>query len=252
MARIPIALQVYTVRDVLADDFVGTIAKVAEMGYAGIETGGTGPMAPSAFKLFVDDLGLRIAGNHTGLDALEKDLSAVIDLNHAIGNSWIVVSWMPEERRADAAGWRKAAATMGEIGAKVKEAGLQLCYHNHSFEFQRFEGKTGFDIFYGAADPSLVHAEIDTYWVQHGGEDPAATIARFKNRVPLVHVKDMLGDDARSFAEVGEGILDWQAILAASEAAGAKWYIVEQDVCQRPSLESARLSLENLKAWGVA
>jgi len=253
MAQIPVALQLYTVRDVAAEDFAGTIRQVAEMGYTGVELAGeTGGMSPTELKSFLDDLGLKRAGSHTGLDLLEGDLQKVIDDNLAVGNPWIVCPWMPEERRTDADGWRQAAETLTEIGEKVKAAGLQLCYHNHSFEFEQFDGQTGFEIFYGAADPESVKAEIDTYWVQHGGEDPAATVRRFAGRCPLVHLKDMTDDPEPTFTEVGNGILDFQAIFAASAEAGADWYIVEQDRCDGPSIESARVSLGNLKEWGVA
>jgi sugar phosphate isomerase/epimerase len=253
MSGIPVALQLYTVRDVTADDFAGTVKQVADMGYAGVEVAGdTGGMSPAELKAFLGDLGLALAGSHIGLDLLEGDLQKVIDDNLALGNPWIVCPWMPEDRRADGAGWRKAAETLTEIGAKVKAAGLQLCYHNHSFEFETFDGKTGFDIFYGAADPELVKAEIDTYWVQHGGGDPAATIRAFAGRCPLIHLKDMTDDPEPTFTEVGNGILDFQAIFAASAEAGAEWYIVEQDRCNGPSIESARTSLESLKQWGIA
>jgi len=253
MPTIPVSLQTYTVRDVLADDFVGVVKQIAAMGYAGIEIGGNlGGMSPTEFRSFVGDLGLALTGNHIGIDALESNLSQVIDENLAIGNRWVVCPWMPEDRRRDADGWRNVAGVLSEIGAKVKAAGLQLCYHNHSFEFQRFDGQTGFDIFYAAADPDLVQAEIDTYWARHGGDDPAAVIERFGGRAPLVHLKDMTPGDSPTFTEVGNGILDFAAIFAASEKAGVEWYIVEQDTCAGPSLESARISLENLRKWGIA
>jgi len=253
MPNIPVALQLYTVRDATEKDFVGTVRQVAEMGYAGVEiAGNTGGMSPSELRAFLADLGLAVAGSHIGIEVLESNLDQVIGDNATLGNRWIVCPWMPEDRRKDAAGWRAVAAQLTEIGARVKAAGLQLCYHNHSFEFQRFDGETGFDIFYGAADPDLVQAEIDTYWVQHGGEEPSATIARFAGRAPLVHLKDMTPGDSPTFTEVGNGILDFRAIFAASERAGVEWYIVEQDTCAGPSVESARTSLANLKAWGVA
>ncbi|MGQ9731549.1 MAG: sugar phosphate isomerase/epimerase family protein [Candidatus Zipacnadales bacterium] len=253
MHKIPVALQLYTVRDMTEKDFSGTVKQVAEIGYAGVEIAGhTGGMSPAELKTFLEDLGLGLAGSHIGLDQLENNLAQVIEDNLTLGNPWVVCPWMPEERRQTAEGWRTVAAELSEIGAKLKGAGLQLCYHNHSFEFQRFNGETGFDIFYAAADPECVKAQIDTYWVQHGGEDPAATIRRFAGRVPLVHLKDMTPGDNPTFTEVGNGILDFPAIFEASEAAGVQWYSVEQDICAGPSLESARQSLENLKRWGVA
>jgi sugar phosphate isomerase/epimerase len=141
---------------------------------------------------------------------------------------------------------------MTSIATAMKSDGLQLCYHNHSFEFQKFDGKYGLDIFYENSDPNLVLAEIDTYWVQHGGEDPAQFLRKYPNRCPLIHLKDMLADAQKSFAEVGAGILNWPEIFKACEAVGAQWYIVEQDRCQRPPLESVRMSFENLKRMGIA
>jgi len=253
MPTIPVALQLYTVRDMTETDFVGTVRQVADMGYAGVEiAGNSGGLSPPELKAFLADLGLRVAGSHISIDQLESNLGGVIEDNLTLGNRWVVCPYMPDDRRQDADGWREVAAGMSEIGGKIREAGLQLCYHNHSFEFERFDGETGFDIFYGVADPDLVQAQIDTYWVQHGGEDPAATIRRFTGRVPLVHLKDMTPGDDPTFTEVGNGILDFEAIFAASEEAGVEWYIVEQDTCAGPSIESARTSIENLKSWGIA
>src|SRR5437870_2072926 len=124
---------------------------------------------------------------------------------------------------------------------------MQLCYHNHAFELDRFNGRTGLDILFGAADPDLVHAEIDMYWIQYGGGDPVEMVRRFAGRAPLIHLKDMAADGTRTFAEVGEGIMDWPAILAASQSAGAQWYIVEQDTCRRSPFESIEISLRNLR-----
>ncbi len=130
---------------------------------------------------------------------------------------------------------------------------MALYYHNHAFEFEPLGGTTGMEILLAETDPELVGFECDVYWVQYGGQDPAAFIQAHAGRFPLIHLKDMVGEgDGRTFAEVGEGKIDFAAIFAAAEAQGAAWYIVEQDTCQRPSLESAKLSLENLKGWGKA
>jgi len=252
MKDLPIALQLYTVRDDVAEDYIGTLKKVAEIGYAGVELGGTGDMTPAEFKQVLADLGLKPAGQHIGLDQLETQLDRVIDDNLAIGNSFIVCPWLPEDRRQDAEGWKKTGELFDKIGAQCREQGLTFCYHNHSFEFARFDGEYGLDLLYGATDPELVKAELDTYWVQHGGESPAEYLRKYADRTPLIHLKDMLPDEAKTFAEVGEGILDWDAIFAEAEADAAVWGIVEQDRCQRPPLESARLSLENLKKMGRA
>ncbi len=248
MARLPIGLQMYTLRDESAKDYVGTVTAVAEMGYEGIEDSAPPGMNAGDFRRLLDGLGIVAAGTHTSLDALESDLDRVAEFWLEVGAKYITVSSLPESRRADGDGWRTAAAAMSEVGGQLAERGLVLCYHNHSFEFQTFDGEYGLDIFYGAAHPTHVQGEIDTYWVQHGGEDPAEYIRKMPGRTPLIHIKDMAEDGA--FAEVGEGVLDWEAIFEASEAGGAAWYIVEQDVCQRPPLESVRLTLDNLRKMG--
>lgn len=252
MPNIPVGLQMYTLRDLAAQDFVGTFKKVAALGYAGVELAGTGGMTAPELKALLDDLGLKVAGNHVGIEALEADLSAVIDFNLAIGNPNVVIPYLGEDRRKDGTGWKTMAAACNSFGQKLADAGLTLAYHNHSFEFQKFDGVYGLDLLYGNSDPAFLKAEVDTFWVQHGGEDPAAYINKLAGRVAIIHLKDMAPGEERTFAEVGEGILDFPAIAEASKAAGASWYIVEQDVCQRPPLESVEISLNNLRKMGLA
>ncbi|MSS70276.1 MAG: sugar phosphate isomerase/epimerase [Candidatus Latescibacteria bacterium] len=250
MAKIPVALQMYTVRDQAKEDFEGTFQKVAQIGYAGVELAGTGDRSASDLKKFLDGLNLKLAGSHVGWAALESDLNKVIEDNLTLGNPYIVCPSVPQDRRKDAAGYRETAQKLSQIGEACKKQGIQVCYHNHSFEFQKFDGVNALDILYEASDPRFLQAEIDTYWVQHGGEDPAAYIRKYAGRCPLVHLKDMEPGQERFFAEIGEGILDFKAIFEASEAGGAAWYIVEQDRCRRSPIDSARLSFENLKKMG--
>lgn len=252
MSTIPVALQLYTVRSETAKDFIGTLRDVARMGYAGVELAGTGSLRATELKAVLDDLNLARAGSHVGIDPLEKELGRAIEFNLELGNPYMVCPGVPEARRSSADGYRALAASFDAIGAECRKHGLTFAYHNHHAEFQTFDGQYGLDILYGASDPDLVKAEVDTYWVQYAGEDPAAYIRRYPGRCPLIHLKDMADDADRSFAEVGEGILDFDAIFAACEVGGARWYIVEQDTCKRPPLESARLSLENLKVRGMA
>jgi sugar phosphate isomerase/epimerase len=170
-----------------------------------------------------------------------------------LGCSYAVCSSIPEERRSDAAAYRAAGAILTRAGATAREYGLSLAYHNHAFEFERFDGHNAFDILIDASDPELVAAEFDVYWARYGGVDPVAYIRKLGARCRLIHMKDMAPDAERSFAEVGEGILDMQSIVDAGREVGAAWYIVEQDVStKRPPLEAARLSLQNMRANGWA
>jgi sugar phosphate isomerase/epimerase len=129
---------------------------------------------------------------------------------------------------------------------------LTFGYHNHSFELEKFGDKTGLRILYDESDPEAFTSEIDTYWIQHGGGDPAAWIRSLKGRAHIVHFKDMtMKGSTQIMAEVGEGNLNWPAILDACKEAGVRWYIVEQDTCQRSPFESLAISLRNMKKWGL-
>ena len=252
MAVIPVALQLYTVRDELATDLSGTVRQVADMGYAGVELAGTGGLTATQLRDLLAETGLRPAGSHVGLPVFEESLDQVIADSLTIGIKYVGVPALSQDLRVPK-GFRSVARRLNKIGAELKEAGLVLYYHNHAFEFKVIDGVRGIDILYGETDPDLVKLEIDVYWVQYAGEDPAAWIRAYAGRFPLIHLKDMVGvGDGRTFAEVGEGVIDFAPIFEASEAQGADWYIVEQDRCARPSLESARISLENLAKWGKA
>ena len=251
--RIPVALQLYTVRDEAAKDFVGTLRRVAAMGYAGVELAGTtGGLSAKELKKVLDDLGLRCAGGHVGLDVLERDVSAIVDDYLTLGSRYVTVPWTPEEMRASEAACKALARRLSAVGAAYRERGLTVSYHNHAAEFQRFGNRYALEIIYDESDPTAVKGQPDVYWIVYAGADPVAWLRNHPGRCPLVHLKDMAPGPQRTFAEIGEGIIDFQPIFAACQVAGTEWYIVEQDICARPTLESAALSLRHLKEWGIA
>ncbi len=252
--RIPLAVQLYTLRDQIAQDFAGTVKQVADIGYAGVEMAGYGNLKTAKeAKRALDDVGLKVVGAHVGVETLETDLNRVFDEQHALNSPTVIIPWMPDQRRPDAAGWKRAAQSLNPIGARLRERGLELCYHHHSFEFERFNGKTGMDILLENAEPGLVKIELDVYWLQHGGEDPVKFIGRVGGRAPLVHLKDMAAGPERKFAPVGAGTLDFKAILAAMRESGARWGIVEQDNCYDvPPIEAVRTGFNNLRNLGAA
>lgn len=250
MSKLPIALQLYTVRDAAEKDYLGTLRQVAQIGYTDVELAGTYGLSPRELKKVLDDVGLKVISNHAPIDLLEQDLAGVIEANQTLGNRHIIVPYLPEPRRKTLDDWRQVAEAFNRFGRELRKAGIYFGYHNHAFEFERFDGKAALDWLYEWTDPEYVKAEIDTYWVQYGGEDPAAYLRKYAARIAFVHIKDMEPGPERMFAEIGEGILDWPAIFAAAEAGTARGYIVEQDRWRRPSIESARLSFENLKKMG--
>ena len=259
MSDLPIAVQLYTLRDLTKSDFVKTVAEIARIGYAGVELAGYGDLKTAAeVRRVLDDNGLKVAGSHASIEALEADVNRVLDDNAALGNRNIVCPFMPEARRKDAGGWRDVAASLNRIGGQCRARG---------FEFVKFTlrdaadpakptdssqlEKTGLDILLDNTDPALVKAELDVYWVQHGGADPIVWLKKLGPRCLLVHLKDMSEGGEGKFAPVGEGILDFAQILKASRDAGVKWGIVEQDsTYDVPPLDAVRRSFENLRKLG--
>jgi len=252
MPKIPIALQMYTLRDECEKDFAGTIRKVAEIGYPAVELAGRGSLSVQELSSLLADNHLTIAGSHIGLDQLESDLPKVIQENLALGNRFVVVPYLSDEHRKTAADYKKTAETFNKIGETLQQSGLTLCYHNHDFEFQKMDtGEIGLDILFENSDSALVKAEVDTYWVLKGGQDPVAFVRKHAGRVPLMHIKDMdMADD--SFAPVGTGKLPLDALIAAASDIGTQYLIVEQDVCKGPAIDAVTLSYNNLKAKGYA
>ena len=244
---IPVALQLYTVRDECAKDFSGTLEKVAKMGYAGVEFAGYGGYSAADLKARLEKLGLMPVGSHVDLSLLEKDLNAVISFCGELGSTYIVC---PHADIKDAAGVEKYASAFNAYGERIQAAGMEFCYHNHSHELAKVDGGFALDLLFSKTDPSLVEIELDTCWIHAAGADPVAYIERYAGRCPVIHVKDIKGD-GKTLTEVGTGVVDVKAIVRAAEKNAVEWLVVEQDACDKPSLESARISLENLKKMGL-
>jgi sugar phosphate isomerase/epimerase len=250
MANVPVALQLYTVREDAARDFVGTLDQVAAIGYVGVELAGYGPLTPAELRAKLDALGLTVAGSHVALVRLENELDAVIAECRTLQCPTVVCPVLPAERRTEE-GFRQLAVSLNAIGRTVTASGLELCYHNHSFEFEtEIEGVAAYDWLMANTDPALVHIEMDAFWLQKAERDPAAYIEKYSGRVPLTHLKDMTADAAQTFAPVGTGSVDFAPLFAAAERGGVQWYIVEQDRAEGSAIEAARTSWTNLRAMG--
>jgi len=245
----PVALQLYTLRDLMQQDFTGVLEKVAEIGYDAVEFAGYGGLGAAEVMKRLEELGLRCAGTHEGFERLSDALDQTLEFNAAIGNRYIICPAMPGQWRGSGTdGFRAFGEQLNRIGEKVKAAGMQLCYHNHDFEFVKEGDQLLIDALFGVCDPDLVKAEVDVYWVQRGGQDPAQFIRRLGDRVALLHMKDMAGDAQKSFAPVGTGVMDMASIVAAGREIGVEWYVVEQDQTQRPPLDAVEISLKNMRA----
>ncbi len=240
-----IALQLYSVKDETAKDFLGTLAKVAEMGYDGVEFAGFFGVDAKTLKAELDRLGLKAAGSHTGLDLLKNNLDEVIAYNLEIGNPNVI---LPGAHLVEKKDFEDLGAFLQETGKKLKAHGLTLSYHNHAHEFVSFDGEFGLDIVFNSADPENLQTEVDTYWVYYAGVDPVEYIRKYKGRSPLVHIKDMevVNGEKRS-TDVGTGIINIAAIVAQARENGTEWLVIEQEAFTKGTLESVAIGCKNLK-----
>ncbi len=255
MESLGIAAQLYTVREFLKTpaDIADALHRIKEIGYRAVQTSGLGPIAPRELKDLLDREGLIMCNTHTAYDQLWEDLPTVIEEHHLWDCRHVAIGSMPRPYREEgAAGYHRFAKEASEVGRRLSEAGLTFSYHNHSFELERFDGRLGLEILYQESDPRYLQGEIDTYWVQHGGADPVAWIGKLKDRMPVVHFKDMaVVDGTPVYAEIGEGNLNWPGILDACRDAGVEWCAVEQDTCRRDPFESLAISFRNLREMGL-
>lgn len=255
MSRSCIAAQMYSLREFTQTpaDIAKTLAKVKAIGYEAVQISGFGPYEAAEVAKILEGEGLICASSHTSLERLEEELDAFIEEHHLWGCKHTAIASMPEEYQ-NPNGILAFASKADEIGNKLAQAGIVLSYHNHNFEFAKSGGKTWLEILYDNTNPQYLQAELDTYWVQAGGGDPAEWIRKYPGRMQMMHVKDMvIGPDGQQrFAEIGEGNLNWPAILSAARDAGVEWYCVEQDDCYGSDpFDCLKTSLENLHEMGL-
>ena len=253
MTRSKLAATLYTLRAYTNApwDITRTLKKVRSIGYESVQLSGLGPIDPNELKTILGGEGLSVCATHVSYERLEKELDVVVEEHRLWGCGHIAIGSLPEAYR-DGGGFSRFAKEAHEVAGQLKKAGITFSYHNHNWELERIDGRTGLDILVEESDPSLCF-EIDTYWIQAGGGDPAYWIRRVKDRAPLVHLKDMTVSERKPvMAEVGEGNLNWAGILEACSEAKVEWYIVEQDWCERDPFESIAISYRNLTGMGLA
>ena len=254
MADSVIAATLYTVRDFVKTprDVAASLKKLRAIGYEAVQVSAVGPIEPEELRRIADGEGLKICATHINFNRIRDDTDAVIAEHDAYGCRHVGTGGMPAEFQSSAEGIRTFAGQANEVGRKLAAAGKTFSYHNHHSDFHRFDGERIMDMIFGATDPKHVLAEIDTHWVVRGGACPVQWIRKLKNRMRLLHLKDMGVVDLKPvYLEVGEGNLNWPGILEAAAEAGIEWYIVEQDTCAGDPFESLKISLENLHTMGL-
>ncbi|MFB9757829.1 sugar phosphate isomerase/epimerase family protein [Ectobacillus funiculus] len=247
MKRIPVAVQMFTLREESGQDFAGTLKKVAELGFDGVEFAGYGGLTAKEVKALLDDLGLRAAASHVPLEQLENNLDQVIEDQKILESKYVVCPYLMPERRSEE-DYKALIAILDEAGERCQSEGITLCYHNHDFELERLsDGRTALETILDDTNAENVKTELDIYWLTKAGEQPVQWINRYTNRTPLVHLKDMTTDEEKFFAELGTGGVDVEAVLNLGEEAGVQWWVVEQDVSRRTPFESIEISINYLK-----
>lgn len=241
-----IALQLYTVRERTAQDFLGTLRQLADMGYRNVEFAGYGDTPVPELRAALDEYGLRAISAHVPIQLLRENREQALRDLQTLGCEHAVVPGIWGEERSTADQVRRLAEEFNEIGRACREAGLRFGYHNHSYEFEPLDGTTMYDIVARDTDPGLVDLQIDIFWVKNAGLDPVQVMQQHAGRIPLVHVKDMAAGPNHEDAPVGEGVLPYDQYLQAAREAGAEVYIVEQDN-PKNAMEDVRTSLRNLE-----
>lgn len=249
---IPVGLQLYSVRNELEKDFEGTLKKVAQMGYKGVEFAGLFDKTADEVKSLLEKYSLTPVSAHVPLAQMLEDMDEVIKTYSCIGCKYIAIPYVEEKYRPGSPDYSETLKIIENLGKKAAENGITLLYHNHDFEFTKVDGEYGLDIMYSTVPAKYLQTELDTCWVNVAGENPVAYIEKYNGRTPVIHLKDFvmagkekpaklydligLDDDTEaaseedfSFKPVGYGVQDIPAIIEAGKKSGAEWFIVEQD-----------------------
>lgn len=239
MNTLPFALQLYSVRDHMERDPAEALRGVKKAGFDHVELAGTAGMAPDAFAELLADVGLVAVSAHIPYDDCREDFDAVLAGLQALGLSEAVIPWL--DPSDDPERWRERAATLNDFGARFRDAGIRLAYHNHDHEFEQAGDRRIFDILVGETLPQNLAIQLDAGWSTFAGVDSPALIRQHAGRMPSIHLKQFQrdADGAPYTSELEDGIIDWEPIVAAAKESGVAWFIVEQDDSRTDSLQSA-------------
>ncbi len=250
--KLYLGAQLYTVRQMIKTkkDFLETIEKLAKIGYRYMQVSGIGEeVTPEVIKEAVDTYGVKCVLTHTNLDRIINETDAVIAEHKLFGCDSIGIGGIANRYPHTADGYAKFALDIKDAVEKIKATGMRFLYHNHRFEFEHYDGKTGLDILMSMTDPEGVMFTFDTYWSHVAGIDPADYIRRHGDRIYCLHLKDMtVRDDKLVMTECLTGNLNFASIIAAAKEVGVKYHMIEQDDVYIDLFDSMKLSHDNLKA----
>lgn len=264
-----VAIQLYSLRDDMAQDVEKTLRLVKEYGYDGVEFAGLCGKTPEEMKSLLAEIGLVPLSAHISLYDLRDNAERVIDEYRRVGCKHLVVPGLAMEDRPGNEGFLSVVADLEKFGKMIADAGMTLSYHNHDFEFIRMpDGRYGFDYLYESTSPENLKMQQDVCWVKVAGESPEGYLEKYKNRCPLLHLKDFAGQKSENmynligideskkeapstfeFRPVGSGVQDFPSIIDTAEKCGVEWLIVEQDEPSmgKTPLQCAEMSMNYLK-----
>jgi len=252
---LPIGLQLYTVRDHIKKDFEGTIKQVAEIGFKEVEVDSSTYYGkkPAELGRMLSDHGLKVVSTHFVEYQLKHNLDKNIAGAKECGVTYAGLSSLEDRDRKTLDAIKRDAEWFNQVGKTISEAGCHFFYHGHNFDYATVDGAIIYDELIRRTDPKFVNFQLDCYWCVRAGKDPIDYFHRFPGRFPQLHIKDLkpgltptTGEGPQGFTEVGQGIIDWKKIFQAAKGGGLKHFYVEQDECDRDSLESAKMSYEYL------
>ena len=222
-----IGIQLYTVRDLMAENLPLTIQRIADIGYKEVEFAGYFGKTAKEIKTILSDNGLKSPSTHIEMDAIYNNPNKAIDTALEVGHEYIVMAWLSESERQNIDQYREYVDIYNLFGEKCNQNGLKFAYHNHDFEFNTLDGEVPMDLLLDKTDPNNVLFELDMYWVNKAKKDPKFYINRYPGRFPLWHIKDMASNTM--MADVGDGVIDFSEIFSLSNISGLKHYFVERD-----------------------
>lgn len=246
MEKLPIALQLYSLRDLSRRNFIHSLELAANLGYEGVEFAGYFDLGSSRLRDLLAELGLVPVSSHVSFERLTKHLDEEIEYNLELGNYTLVCPAPPQGFVASAKAWERLGRELGEIGKRLNDQGLRLGYHNHGWEFAKYEGRFGLDILLEAAGSRNLFSQLDLGWTLYAGVEPAQYLSTLKGNCPLVHIKDF--NQANKQVNVGEGVLDLPSVLQVSDQIGVEWLIIETEEYDISPSHSVEIGLSNLQA----
>jgi sugar phosphate isomerase/epimerase len=254
----PVGIELYSVREQMAKDLEGTLAKVRAAGYEVAEAAGFVNRSAADYRKAIDNAGLKLISGHYTLALLRTQLDKIIEDAHTAGMQYIVNSSSGGQHRVPSSArdlslddWRWVAGEMNKIGEKTKAAGITLGMHNHTPEFATLDGVLVYDELLKLTDPNLVTFQMDCGWVFASGHDPVEFLKKTPKRFPLLHVKDMIKepDGKEKITVLGKGSIDYGPIMKAATA--CKYYYVEQEAYDMEVFEELRLDAEYMRHLSV-